>query len=621
MFEFSWYGKKNISDILVIENEFETYVHHLFYIYVLLNFMELHGIDWAIIILLLSVSIGISLYYKKRASQGMESFLLGGRKFPWYLAGISMVATTFAADTPLAVTEIIAKDGVSGNWIWWAALIGGMFTTFFFAALWRKSGVLTEVEFIELRYSGKPAKLLRGLKSVYLGLIMNVAVIAWVNTAMLTILQVFFDLETSQLWMIIFGLMLFAALYSSLGGLWGVAVTDAVQFIFAMVASILLAYFVVDSPEIGSLANLKTLVPEGTLNFFPSIGETTAESGLYAISLGTFIAFVGVQWWSSWYPGAEPGGGGYVAQRMMSTKTDKDAVFSGLFFQIAHYSIRPWPWIIVALAGFVLYPDLMVEAPRMAYASAMKDFLPVGFKGLLLASFLAAYLSTISTQLNWGAGYLTNDLYKRFIRPEASDKNQVQTTRLITLILAILGSIISLFIKDISGVWEFVMECGAGLGFILIVRWYWWRINALTEITATIAPFVYYSISKFIIEPQASEAYVNQKGTFFFTVILTVITALIATFISKPESNATLKTFFDRVKPNGFWKPFSGEKNQLKRMPYNFIAWFSGIVLTYSILFGTGYFLFDEWDNFKICLGLIVITLSTLVYSTKRIKL
>ena len=454
--------------------------------------MELHGVDWAIIILLLSISIGISLYFKKRASQGMESFLLGGRKFPWYLAGISMVATTFAADTPLAVTEIVAKDGISGNWIWWAALIGGMFTTFFFASLWRKSGVLTEVEFIELRYSGRYASALRGIKSVYLGLIMNVAVIAWVNTAMLTILQVFFDLDTTQLWMILFGLMLFAAIYSSLGGLWGVAVTDAVQFIFAMVASILLAYFVIDSPEIGSLTNLKAKIPSETLNFFPSIGETSAESGLYAISLGTFIAFVGVQWWSSWYPGAEPGGGGYVAQRMMSTKSNKDAILSGLFFQIAHYSIRPWPWIIVALAGFVLYPELMETAPRMAYASAMKDYLPTGFKGLLLASFLAAYLSTISTQLNWGAGYLANDLYKRFIKPSSTDKEQVNVTRVITVILAVFGSIISLYITDISGVWEFVMECGAGLGFILIVRWYWWRINALTEITATVSPFVYY---------------------------------------------------------------------------------------------------------------------------------
>lgn len=583
--------------------------------------MELHGIDWAIIVLLLSVSIGISLYFKKRASQGMESFLLGGRKFPWYLAGISMVATTFAADTPLAVTEIVAKDGISGNWIWWAALIGGMFTTFFFASLWRKSGVLTEVEFIELRYSGKSASALRGIKSVYLGLVMNVAVIAWVNTAMLTILQVFFDLDTSQLWMILFGLMLFAALYSSLGGLWGVAVTDAVQFVFAMIASVLLAYFVIDSPEIGSLANLKAKIPADTLNFFPSIGETTAESGLYAISLGTFIAFVGVQWWSSWYPGAEPGGGGYVAQRMMSTKSDKDAVLSGLFFQIAHYSIRPWPWIIVALAGFVLYPELMETAPRMAYASAMKDYLPIGFKGLLLASFLAAYLSTISTQLNWGAGYLANDLYKRFIKPSSSDREQVTVTRVITVLLAIFGSVISLFIENISGVWEFVMECGAGLGFILIVRWYWWRINAITEITATVSPFIYYTISKFILEPELGEAYASQKGTFFFTVFMTVITSVVVGLNSKPESQETLERFYNRVKPNGFWSVITKEENQLGKMKYNFMAWISGMVLTYSILFGTGYFLFDNWSNFMNCVILALITFVGLVFSTKRIEL
>ena len=583
--------------------------------------MELHGIDWAIIILLLSISIGISLYFKKRASQGMESFLLGGRKFPWYLAGISMVATTFAADTPLAVTEIVAKNGISGNWIWWAALIGGMFTTFFFASLWRKSGVLTEVEFIELRYSGKSASALRGIKSVYLGLIMNVAVIAWVNTAMLTILQVFFDFEITQLWMILFGLMLFAALYSSLGGLWGVAVTDAVQFIFAMVASILLAYFVVDSPEIGSLSNLKEQIPAETLNFFPSIGNTTAQSGFYAISLGTFIAFVGVQWWSSWYPGAEPGGGGYVAQRMMSTKSNKDAVLSGLFFQIAHYSIRPWPWIIVALAGFVLYPDLMESAPRMAYASAMRDYLPIGFKGLLLASFLAAYLSTISTQLNWGAGYLANDLYKRFINKASSDKQQVNVTRIITVLLAILGSIISLYITDISGVWEFVMECGAGLGFVLIIRWYWWRINAITEITATISPFIYYSLSKYVLEPQFASLYTDPKDTFFFTVFMTVITSIVVCLLTKPEPNSTLETFYNRVKPNGFWNVISGQGNQLGEMKYNFIAWISGMVLTYSILFGTGYYLFDEWFYFQICLGITIFSLILLIFSTKRIQL
>ncbi|MGB0883295.1 MAG: sodium:solute symporter family protein [Flavobacteriales bacterium] len=584
--------------------------------------MTLHFIDWTIIILMLSLSIGISLYYKKRAQQGIENFVLGGRKFPWYLAGISMVATTFAADTPLVVTELVAEGGISGNWIWWAALIGGMFTTFFFASLWRKSGVLTEVEFIELRYGGKLASGLRAVKSVYLGLIMNVAIMAWVNAAMFTILQVFFGFETTTLWFILFGLMLFSALYSSLGGLWGVAVTDAVQFTFAIIASILLAYFVIDSPEIGSLTQLKSKLPEGSLNFFPNISsESVSSSSIYTISIGAFIAFVGVQWWSSWYPGAEPGGGGYVAQRMMSTRSKKDAMLSGLLFQVAHYALRPWPWILVALSCFILYPELMVEQPKTAYVQAMVDYLPKGVKGILLASFLAAYLSTISTQLNWGASYLSNDLIKRFFKPKADSKTLVRYTQWMTVALAVFASIISLYINSISSVWVFVIECGAGLGFILILRWYWWRVNALSEIVASIAPFIFYAFSIYILEPHYGEAFTEAKGTFFFTVFSTVSVSLLAVYFGKSESETVLKNFYTKVKPQGFWKPFTGNKSDLKDLRYNALAWLSGVCFTYSILFSTGYLLFAEWQAFYISISVLVLSFLVLIFSLKRLSL
>lgn len=581
--------------------------------------MELHWIDWTIIIALLVISFSISFYFKKRSSQGLESFLLGGRKFPWYLAGISMVATTFAADTPLAVTELVAQGGISGNWIWWAGLIGGMFTTFFFAALWRKSGVLTEVELIEIRYSGRAASVLRGVKAVYLGLFMNIAVIAWVNKAMMTLIEVFFDVSASQMWIIIIGLMLFSAIYTSLGGLWGVAVTDAFQFVLAMIASIVLAVVVIDSPEIGGMDSLVSKLPEGSLNFLPEIGSESGSIG-WTISMGAFLAFVGVQWWASWYPGAEPGGGGYVAQRMMSTRNEKESMLSSLIFQILHYCIRPWPWILVALAAVVLYPELMETAPRQGYVMAMKDFLPAGLKGLLLASFLAAYMSTISTQLNWGAGYLSNDLYKRFVKPEASDKRLVSVTRVFTLFLALLGCGLSMVIGSISGIWEFVLECGAGLGLVLVLRWYWWRINALSEIAATVAPFIAYTISKFYLEDYFGETFVQQKGTFFVTVLFTTVTWIIVTFITKPEKQEVLLAFYNKVKPMGWWAPI-GENQLGKPMAINLLAWASGVLLTYSVLFGIGKFLFHEWSEGFICLGLFLISATTLRWTLKRIRL
>ena len=474
--------------------------------------MSLQPIDWIIILIFLSITIYIGFRFRGAAGKSLQDFFLGGRKFPWYLAGISMVATTFAADTPLFVTGVIAKQGISGNWIWWNMLIGGMLTTFFFARLWRRSGVLTEIEFITLRYGGKPAKILRQIKAVYLGLIMNGAIIAWVNVAMLKILMVFFGIERTEALLIILGLSILIALYSTLSGIWGVAVNDFIQFFVAMTGSIALAWFVIKSPEIGGISSLTERLPNGTLDFFPSLGSANGI-GL-SIGLASFLAFLGFQWWTSWYPGGEPGGGGYIAQRMMSARTEKDAFLSTLFFQFAHYCLRPWPWIIVGLACVIIYPGM----GENAYVHAMKDFLPAGWKGLMLVAFGAAYMSTISTQLNWGAGYITNDLIKPSLK-NPDDKQLVSISRWSTIGLAISGSLISLGIESIESVWVFVLECGAGLGLVLILRWYWWRINAWAEITATIVPFLVFLFCRFVLasyDPSWAEGLMVNPKSFFF---------------------------------------------------------------------------------------------------------
>ncbi len=582
--------------------------------------MGLHWIDWAIIAAFLAFSLLIGLYFRKRASKSLLSFFLGDRNIPWLIAGISMVATTFAADTPLAVTELVGQNGISGNWLWWSFLAGGMLTTFFFAKLWRRAGVLTEIELIELRYGGKPAAILRGFKAVYLGLFMNVMIIGWVNLAMISIIQEFFGLETSTVYMVVGATMLLAAAYTSLSGIWGVAVTDVVQFVFAIVGTMILAFIVVSSPEVGGIAGLKAALPPSTFNFFPSLGDGSLDGNTLAISAGAFFAYIGIQWWSSWYPGQEPGGGGYVAQRMMSTKTEKGAVYATLLFQIAHYCLRPWPWILVALSCLVIYPSISpIDNPGIAagefgkgYIWAMRDFMPVGLKGLLLASFLAAYLSTISTQLNWGAGYLVNDVYKRFLKPDASEKRFVVMSRLVTLFLMALGLAATTQMTSISGVWSFIMECGAGLGLVLILRWYWWRINAWSEIVATIAPFFAYTISRFIMGWEFPDS-------FFFTVLFTTIAWILATYLTKPETNETLQKFYNQVKPDGSWAEFK-DKNEKKRnnIPALLVCWISSVVLAYGVLFLTGKIIFAEWFEAGMYLIAVIVAAIVLSFTLKR---
>ena len=584
--------------------------------------MELAFLDYLIIVVFLLISLAIGLKFRKQASQDISSFFLGGRNLPWYIAGISMVATTFAADTPLAVTELVAQNGIAGNWLWWNMLAGGMLTTFFFAKYWRRAEVLTDIEFIEMRYSGAPASFLRGFRALYFGIFMNVLIIGWVNVALMSLLKVFFDIPEEQLLWYVGGAMLIVVAYSAMSGLLGVAFTDVVQFVIAMTGSIILAVIVVNSDKIGGIDGLKASLPANTLSFFPNIGSST-DAGMLTLGFGSFLAFIGFQWWASWYPGAEPGGGGYIAQRMMSTRTERDAVYSTLFFQIAHYCIRPWPWIIVALCAIILYPDLSAEDSKLGYVMAMKDFLPTGLKGLLLVAFFAAYMSTISTQLNWGTSYIINDFYKRFINPEARPANFVQASRLVTVILMGLALFVTSLITTISGVWGFIIECGAGLGLVMILRWYWWRINAWSEIVATVAPFMAYGLSKFVLvkyDPTWGMGIAENPKAFFFTVTFTTIAWIIATYVTAPTDHNHLLVFYNKIKPDGNWKPFGSATNK-RRVLKLVLCWVSAIVMAYSALFLMGSFLFKEWAAGFTYSAIFIVSLVVLRFTADRVQI
>ncbi|MFK7900843.1 MAG: sodium:solute symporter family protein [Cyclobacteriaceae bacterium] len=554
--------------------------------------MTLHYIDILIVVVFLFITLFIGIRLKDGAGKDINSFFLGGRNMPWYLAGVSMVATTFAADTPLWVTEKIAQHGISGNWLWWNMLIGGMLTVFFFAKLWRRAEITTELELIEFRYSGKPAAFLRGAKAVYMGLFINLVIIGWVNVALGSILTIFFDVPDSHLIYYIFGIMLFVALYSLLAGLKGVIITDFIQFIIAMAGCIALAVILVNHDKIGGIAGLKDKLPAWRFDFFPKINA--GDSQVYSITIGAFLTFAMVQWYMSWYPGAEPGGGGYIAQRMMSAKDEKNAMLATLFFQVVHYCIRPWPWIVTGLACLVLYPNLPLEESGNGFVMAMNDYLPVGLKGLLLIAFLGAYMSTISTQLNWGASYLTSDLYARFIRPssefkteEKAQKHYILIARVFTLATMILATFATTQITSIDAAAKFMISCGAGLGLVVILRWYWWRINAWSEITATFTPFIVNAVNHYVLQLETTLSY-------NITVAVTTVAWLAVTFLTQPESKQTLSAFYNRVKPGGFWKGFSDESNKPSLL-YNFLSWLSSIVFAYSLLFTMGKIIFQEW--------------------------
>jgi solute:Na+ symporter, SSS family len=604
--------------------------------------MTLSTLDLVVLVLLLSATVLIGMYFGRSKKSSVSEYFLGGRSLPWYIAGISMVATTFAADTPLAVTELVGQYGISGNWLWWNLLAGGMLTTVFFARLWRRSGLTTEVEFIEFRYSGRPAALLRAFKSIYLGAFMNILIMGWVNVAMITLLQGFFGLSYLEAFTWTGIALVGVVIYVSFSGLKGVVYTDVFQFVLAMAGSIVLAIYVLQSPEVGGISGLKEALPPETFEFLPSVGNATSSEGSYQITLASFLAFFGMVWWSSWYPGAEPGGGGYSAQRMLATKDERSSFLASALFQIGHYAVRPWPWILVALSAIALYgskgnpaedlPDFISyemltenvglerltqtesseynawldswsnvygeQLPqavkynqdyRFGYIFIMRDFMPKGLLGMLLASFFAAYMSTMSTQLNWGASYLINDFYLRFVNPNSPRKKTLNMSKLVTLLLAILGLFVTSMMDSIAGVWQFIMECGAGLGLVLILRWYWWRINAWTEIAATLAPFIGYGIAHTLLH----WAFPN---SFFFTVCFTTVAWVTTMYLTSHEPFYTLVKFYKTVQPGGAWKPIALKVSEANlHGPSSLMLllhWILGIAAVYGALFAVGALLF-----------------------------
>ncbi len=564
-------------------------------------------IDWALVAGYLVLSFGIALYYYQRAGEDTSEFFLSGRSMPWWLAGTSMVATTFAVDTPLLVTEIIAQNGIAGNWLWWNAAFGGMLTVFFFARLWRRSGVLTDVEFIEMRYSGPPAAWLRGIKALYFGLLMNIVIIGWVALAMETVIDTLFPqitvfgastvgvagFEISASLLIVGGLILVVSVYSLLSGLWGVVVTDFFQFIVAMGGTFILAWLVLDMPEIGGIQGLREQLPDATFRLLPTIGEAAEGASVLALSALAFVAYAGVQWWASWYPGAEPGGGGYIAQRMMSAKDEENALFATLWFNIAHYCLRPWPWIIVALAAAVLYPNL--DEPRAGFVLVMRDVLPSGLLGLLFAAFLAAFMSTVSTQLNWGVSYLVNDFWRRFVVTDADEAHYVRVSRMLTFAIALLSLVVTFNLGSIREAWGLVLSASAGLGGVLILRWYWWRVNAWSELAATVSPIVL-TIVALILNTFGVEVPGLQAPfpvNLYSVVGFTTAVWLVATFLTRPTDRGTLDAFYRDVHPGGpGWRPVASRNPEVdpdRGLGRLALDWLAGVVLIYATLFGTGY--------------------------------
>ena len=564
------------------------------------------GLDWAIVAAVLAASLGVAAYYARRASADTGEFFAGGRDLPWWLAGTSMVATTFAADTPLFVAEVIAVSGISGNWVWWNGAIGGMLTVFFFARLWQRSGVLTDVEFVELRYDGRAAAWLRGIKAVYFGLVMNAAIIGWVTLAMESVISVLFPdlalwgrqsfvllgLEVGAPMATVGLLMVFVGVYSLLSGLTGIVVTDAAQFTLAMVGSVALAWFALDLPEIGGLAGLVAQVEPETVRFFPAFGEASAsDGGLFVITALAFVAYFGVQWWASWYPGAEPGGGGYVAQRMLATRSERDSVLSTLWFTVANYCLRPWPWIVVGLCAVVLYPGL--EAPREGYVYVMRETLPPGLLGLLFAAFLAAFMSTISTQLNWGTSYLVNDLYRRFVNRGGTDRHYVLVSRVLTFALAVFGFVVATRLESIGQAWGLVLSASAGLGLVLILRWYWWRVSAWSELVATVVPLLLVALQLAGVPvPFLTAAF---PENLFGIVALTTVAWVAATFLLPGSRPETLDAFYRKTRPGGpGWRPVAARLPGVvpdEGLGELALRWVVGIVVVYAALFGVGWLL------------------------------
>jgi solute:Na+ symporter, SSS family len=569
--------------------------------------MRLTTLDWIVIATYAVLALATGLYFARRAGRETQEFFLGGRSMPWWLLGTSMVATTFSTDTPNLVTDLVRTGGVSQNWLWWAFVITGMCTVFFYAKLWRRSGVLTDIGFYELRYSGRPAAFLRGFRAIYLGVFFNVMIMATVTLAAIKIGGVLLGVPG---WQVVLVAGAATALYSATSGLWGVVVTDLLLFVIAMAGSVAAAYYAVTHPDVGGLPELFAHPAlDGKLALLPDFTDWRAAAAV-------FIVPVAVQWWSTWYPGAEPGGGGYVAQRMLAARNESHALKATLWFNIAHYALRPWPWILVALASLVVYPSLdsiqaafptvdpSIVRHDLAYP-AMLVFLPSGLLGLVVASLAAAYMSTISTHLNWGASYIVDDVYRRFVASDRDERHYVRVGRIATVGLIVLASIVALWLENALQAFQILLQIGAGTGLVFLLRWFWWRVNAWSELSAMVISFLVAIYFQFVHAALGFERW-DASLELVTGVAVTSASWLTVTFLTRPAEAEALRRFHELIQPLGpGWR---GAGLETKAAPGSdslsaaFLAWFLGCVVIYGALFGTGYALYGRGGLASACL-------------------
>jgi len=596
--------------------------------------MHLQFIDWVIVVFTLVVCFFPALFFGKRAGKSTSEFFVSGRAVPWWLAGLSMVATTFSADTPNLVTDIVRRNGVAGNWVWWAFTLTGIATVFFYARLWRRSGVMTDLEFYEIRYSGKAASFVRGFRSVYLGLFFNCMIMATVNLAACKIAGILFGLDRWQTLVLVGVLNVIFAAHS---GLWGVLVIDMIQFFIMMGAVISAAYVAVTLPQVGGLSGMVEKLsamhgPNGLnyLNILPDFANN------WDIAVAVFIMPIAIQWWAVWYPGAEPGGGSYIAQRMLASKSEKDSLGAVLFFNLAHYVLRPWPWILVALCSLIVFPqlsDIQKAFPNLdphllghdiAYPAMLK-FLPVGFVGLMLGGLIAAYSSTILTHLNWGSSYLVHDFYRRFLRKDKSEKHYVLIGRISTVSLFILGCGVVYLLDTAKDAFDLILQVGAGTGLLYLVRWFWWRVNAWTEVVAMVSSFVV-SVVLLILSKNgySMSTHIALIVTVAFTSVCWVVTAFVA-----PETDRhTLIEFYKKVRPFGpGWKKIRIEAGIPKEdtsithdnIPMALLGWVAGCATIWSSLFAVGNYLYGRMNYALTLTGVFLISGSMLLFVVNRL--
>ncbi len=596
--------------------------------------MQLTSLDWIVIAVCLAVAFAPAVFFARRAGKGTAEFFASGRAAPWWLIGTSMVATTFSTDTPNLVTNFVRTNGVSYNWVWWAFLLTGMMTVFFYARLWRRSGVLTDLEFYELRYSDKPAAFVRGFRAVYLGLFFNCFIMASVTLAAVKIANVMLGWDRLQTVLVCGSICI---VFSAMSGLWGVLASDIIQFVIAMVGVFVAVYFALDHDSVGGLSGMIEKIDVKTLSILPDFDN-------WEITLTVLIIPLAVQWWSVWYPGAEPGGGSYIAQRMLAAKDEKHAMGATLWFNIAHYALRPWPWIIVALCSILVFPELTDIQKTLPHVSddligddlaypAMLTLLPHGLLGLLVASLLSAYVSTMSTHLNWGASYLVNDFYRRFLRGDGTERHYVWVSRLVTAGLMVVAGSVMFVLDTAKDAFELMISIGAGTGAIYLLRWFWWRINAWSEIAAMISSFVismgffWYNKTLLSSGPGPLGDCLNDCGllrlssegvvqgvklhiSLISTVLVTTAVWIVVTFVTRPANRETLLRFCRLVKPAGpGWRAIrkeAGVEASPDSLPQAFLGWALGCVLVYSALFGTGCFIYGHKAQGAVCAVLVV---------------